>query len=138
MAGGLDGDRGGIRGLLALLDEHQEAIEYDLIALGLRLDWLGTKRLTWRDFVVIVRNSPRTSALARKHLGDDAAWSLTDHLMAGVIDLLTVANWQRGGKKAGPKPKPFPRPGVKDNRQQFGKGAIPIKDFNAWWESKGA
>jgi hypothetical protein len=31
--------------------------------LGLRLDWLGTVRLSWRDLWVIVQQSPRTSAL---------------------------------------------------------------------------
>lgn len=32
-------------------------MERDLIALGLRLRWLGTERLTWRDLLVIVRMS---------------------------------------------------------------------------------
>ncbi|MGC4891090.1 hypothetical protein [Micromonospora sp. DT227] len=41
--------------------------------------------------------------------GDAARWSITDHLLAVVVDLLAGANWQRGGGK-GPKPKPIKRP----------------------------
>lgn len=137
MDGGLEGLPGGIHCLLTLLDEHQEAIEYDLISLGLRLAWLGTGRLTWRDLAVIVRHSPRTSALARAVNGDETTWSLTDHLLAGVYDLLALANWQRAGKKNSPRPRPLPRPGKAGDGKRIGKDPIPIRDFNTWWE-KGA
>ncbi|MDO8308561.1 MAG: hypothetical protein Q7V58_09450 [Actinomycetota bacterium] len=137
MDGGLEGHPGGIQGLLNLLDEHQEAIEYDLIVLGLRLAWLGSPRLTWRDLAVIIRHSPRTSALAGAVNGDETAWSITDHLLAGVTDLLALANWQRSGKKSAPRPKPLPRPGKKAWGKRIGKDPIPIRDFNSWWE-KGA
>lgn len=43
----------------------------------------------------------------------DTAWGLDQQLLAGVVDLLAGANWQRGGGK-GTKPKKVPRPGVKD------------------------
>lgn len=45
------------------------------------------------------------SLLHRLLAGDD--WALTDHLLALVHDQLALANWQRGGKKRGPKPKPI-------------------------------
>jgi hypothetical protein len=35
---------------------------------------------------------------------------VTDHLLAGVVDELRVANWQRTDRKS-PVPKPIPRPG---------------------------
>lgn len=38
-------------------------------------------------------------------------WTLNDHLLAGAVDALRGANWQRGGAK-GSKPKPIPRPGT--------------------------
>lgn len=138
MAGGLAGEHGGIRSLLILLDEHQEAIEYDLIRLGLRLDWLGTPRLSWRDLLVIVKQSPRSSALAMAVHGEQTQWGVLEHLTGHVVDLLQLANWQRGGKKAGPRPKPIPRPGSKDDSQRFGHEPIAIKDFNDWWFQKGA
>lgn len=40
--------------------------------------------------------------------GHQAAWGVTDYLLANVIDVLAGANWQRSGK--GQRPKPFPRP----------------------------
>lgn len=138
MAGGLQGDAGGIEGLLRLLDEHGEAVEYDLITLGLRLDDLGTERLTWRDLWVIVHHLPRTSALSRAIGGSDAEWGLTDHLLAVAVDAIEVGNWQRassGRKSPLPKPKPVPRPGAKREGQSFGSVPIPIKDFDAWWDA---
>ncbi len=133
MAGGLEGHGGGIRSLLDLLDEYEEAVEYDLIALGLRLDDLGTERLTWRDLWVIVNNLPRSSALVRAVAGTDAEWGLLEHLTAVVADAVEVGNWQRQGKASAPKPKPIPRPGAKSDEKKFGSDPIPIKDFDAWW-----
>ncbi len=132
MAGRLGRDGGGIARLLTLLDEHPEAVEYDLIALGLRLDWLGTPRLSWRDLLVIVRQSPRESALARATHGSDALWGLTDHLLAEVVDELAVANWQRQGKAHARRPKPIPRPGKKSQVQRVGSDPLPIAELDAW------
>lgn len=64
MAGGLPGQLGGIVGLTELIDKHSEAIEFDLIALGLRLRDIGAT-FNWRDLLVIVRRSARDSALNR-------------------------------------------------------------------------
>ncbi|HLS46084.1 MAG TPA: hypothetical protein VK045_11675 [Ornithinicoccus sp.] len=133
MAEGLGCDGGGIEGLLRLLDEYGEAVEYDLITLGLRLDDLGTERLNWRDLWVIVNNLPRTSALVRAVAGEDAQWGLLEQLVARAADSLEVANWQRQGKAHAPRPKPIPRPGAKSETKTFGKDPIPIKDFDAWW-----
>lgn len=54
MEQGCESDAGGIARLRGLIRDHSEAIERDLIGLGLRLRWLGTDRLTWRDLLVIV------------------------------------------------------------------------------------
>lgn len=43
--------------------------------------------------------------------GPVADWNASDHLLAVVADLLAAANWQRGGDKKKPRPKPLPRPG---------------------------
>lgn len=110
MAGSIEGDRGGILGLLGLLDEHQEAIDYDCLTLGLDLNELGTEPFDWRRFRAVVTNLPRTSALARSMHGEAVAWDTTDHLLAAAVDALNAGNWQRGGGK-GRRPKPIPRPG---------------------------
>lgn len=41
--------------------------------------------------------------------GEYVEWGTTDWLLAGVLDVLQGANWQRGGGK-GQRPKPIPRP----------------------------
>lgn len=137
MASGVGGVAGGIVGLCGLLADPDiaEAIEFDLIALGLRLRWVGTGRLTWRDLAVIVRRSPVGSALAVERHGEEAMWTLTDHLLALTVDVLQVANWQRAGNKHSPRPKPIPRPGVKEQGRKFGRDPIPIRDFEAWWSA---
>ncbi len=56
------------------------------------------------------------TALAREQVDDPAGWTSTDHLLAHVLDALRAANWQRGGKDAGPFPKPWPRPGMKPEK----------------------
>lgn len=60
---GVRRDAGGIAGLVGVLRDHREAIEYDLLRIGLRLDHLGTRRLTWRDLLVMVRKAQPESAL---------------------------------------------------------------------------
>lgn len=60
---------------------------------------------------MLVRHLPADSAVARSLHGEVADWTVTDHLLACVIDALHVANWQRVGDKNAPRPKPLPRPG---------------------------
>lgn len=136
MAGGVEHQPGGILGLCRLLTEHGEAVEYDLLALGYRLDWLGTRRLSWRDLWVIVRMAPRSSALARSIHGARAVWTQETYLLADIFDVLAAANWQRAGK--GPKPKPFPRPRREDDKTvtRYGSGALPIDELDAWFKAR--
>lgn len=42
-------------------------------------------------------------------MGTDNAWTVSDHLLAQVVDVLSVANWQRAGGK-GSQPDPVKRP----------------------------
>lgn len=112
MEGRIGDRRGGIAGLSRLLTEYGEAVEYDLIRLGLRLDWLGTDALTWRDLFVIIKCSPNDSAIHRAMIGEDHMWGLTEQLLAGIFDSLNIANWQRGGDEHAKKPERLPRPGV--------------------------
>lgn len=138
MEGGVIGQPGGIFGLLDLIGRHGEAIEYDLIALGLRLDQVGTYELSWRDLLIIIRHTPRTSALARAVHGEAAEWTPSTYLLALIGDQLAMGNWQRAGKKNAPKPKRIPRPGEKKRERKFGHGAIPITELNDWIAAKEA
>lgn len=103
MAAGVGCVHGGIAGLCELIDKHAEAIEYDLIRLGLRLRWLGSERLTWRDLLVIVKQAPAGSAVALD-LVPASAYGATERLLL-VLDLrLRELMWGMGGGK-GPRPK---------------------------------
>lgn len=112
--------------------EHGEALEYDLIALGLRLRDLGTTALNWRDLWVICRNSGRTSALyASMNPEDDPTWSTTDYLLAVVADNTAWRLYQAADGK-GAKPKPIPRPG---DIQRTKADSMPVEDMRAWLDS---
>lgn len=132
MEAGLRRRRGGIRGLLTLLRQHREAVEYDLIALGLRLDWLGTEALSWRDLWVIVRRSKADSAVYRAQHPDEWAWGLPEQLLAATVDTLRAANWQRAGGKPKDFPWPIPRPGVEPDTKTRGREPIPLDDMAKW------
>jgi hypothetical protein len=94
-------DPPGIASLHRLIAEHGEAIEYDLLRLGLDIRDLGGA-LSYRRLRVILANSAPDSAYARSIGGD--GWTLSDQLLGIAIDVLAAANWQRGGgKDARPK-----------------------------------
>lgn len=75
---------------------------------------LGSTRLTWRRFAVLVRNLPRESVTSKAMHGDDARWGDMEHLLALIADHLQVANLQRRAahfKGRPPKFRPVERPG---------------------------
>lgn len=83
---------------------------------------LGTDRLTWGRLGRLLGALPDNSRV-RLSIRGFAAFSLTDHVLASLGDLLLHGNWQRAqvnSKRTVPQPKPFPRPGSdrpkRDNR----------------------
>lgn len=90
---------------------------------GRSLDDLGTPGLSWVDLRAFARHAPHTSAIARSVHGEAAAWGPTEHLLATVIDVLQVGNWQRAGKKGSPRPKPITRPG---DRKRIGTTVLSL------------
>ncbi|MGK9222071.1 MULTISPECIES: hypothetical protein [unclassified Microbacterium] len=137
MARGLGDRAGGILGLLDLVDEHQEAIEYELIAAGLRLRDLSTPALTWRDLFVLVRRWQKTpgNALAAGVYGAEVP-SWTEQVLATIVDLLQAVAWKLPRpRRSGGKPKRFARWWEK-RTQAFGRDPIPASQFDDWWESK--
>lgn len=83
------------------------------------LDW-HRGRLSSRRLAVLVRHLPRDSATLDGLHGEAAQWSVTDYLLASVIDQLAEANWMfatvNRDEDADPLeyPKPVPRPGTTD------------------------
>ncbi|WP_446224979.1 DUF5361 domain-containing protein [Nocardia sp. IBHARD005] len=130
---------GGILGLDALVQEHGEAIEFDLIDRGLRLRQLGTNKLTWGDLRAIVTHRKPDSALSRALRPDDWAWQLPELLLADIADSLRWLRWAKStAARHGRPPKPIPRPGVNSGVEKYGTQPIPIEDmakFLGWEEA---
>lgn len=109
---------GGIGGLWRLLREHGRAVEADLRRFyNVRLRELFTGDLTLRELIVLIKHLPSDCALARSMHGPAAEWGQTEHLLGDVIDLLDIANHQRGGSKKRWKSKL--------KRPEVGRGAQP-------------
>jgi hypothetical protein len=127
---------GGIAGLAALLEEHCEAVEADLLAIGVDLGDLFRPggRLSWRRLGVLVGHLPAQSATKtamRDELGETGLaelvraprsghgpWSHAELLLAGVwdsVERLIYVQYQRAGAKGLKPPQPLPRPGVASN-----------------------
>jgi hypothetical protein len=73
--------------------------------------------LSSRRLAVLVKHLPRDSAVNRDLYGEAAEWSVTDHLLAAVVDHLAAANWMfacvnSDDESGQPDPPiPVPRPG---------------------------
>lgn len=108
---------------MEFLHEHGDSIEADLLRwyqIDLQRD-LGTERLTWRRLAALIGQLPREAATTLSVHGDVVRWGAVEHLLASVVDLLAAGNWQRGGKKHAPRPKPVRRPGIeRDGERKFG------------------
>lgn len=110
---------------------------------------MTSRRLTLRALCSFIRGLPvssRTWEALHKDRADEARWArgeLTDMLLAEICDKLSAIDYHymtahSEHPHAVEKPHRIPRPGVKDTgTRHIGSGAIPIKDFEAWWQSAG-
>lgn len=112
-------------GLLDLLEEHGEAVEYDLITAGLRLRWLGTEALSWRDLLVRVRMSSKDSALYRSvHPNPDHTIEL--ELLRGIEYHLHFLAWAKteDAEKRRNHPQPYRFPWEAKPRSEYAGDAM--------------
>ncbi|MFI9507574.1 hypothetical protein [Nocardia sp. NPDC052566] len=66
MEPGIAGHRGGILGLRRFLADHEEAIAYDLLSIGRRIESIGNT-LSWWEFRIWLKyQTDTTSALVRE------------------------------------------------------------------------
>lgn len=113
-----------------------------MIALGLRLDWVGSEALSWRDLYVIVRQCPPQSATGRSVDPEASQWGLTEQLLALVADYQAWLMWAKteDGAKNRNRPKPIQRPGVEpdEDRQTFGSDPVPLDELDEFlgWASR--
>ncbi len=59
-------------------------------------------------------------------------WSLTEQLLAAVVDTLAVMSWQLSGNPKAPRPHRIPRPGVPDTVRRHGKATRPRAEIVAY------
>lgn len=125
--------------------EHDGAIEYDLLTkTGHELRDVG-RTLSWQALASFILHLDENSALYRELNPEQSLWAQTiktNGLLADIHDMLAQINANLvavGTHKKAKKPKPYPRPGMEDKRddvKHFGKGALPPDELRAWFEKK--
>lgn len=93
------------------------------------------------DFVRHLPPDSETWRAMHRTRADESVWSgdeLVQTLLATICDKLDwlaylyAASRSRNPRSV-PVPEPMPRPGVKSNARHYGRGAIPVRDFEKWW-----
>jgi hypothetical protein len=64
--------------------------------------------------------------------GEEVAWAVTDHLLAGVVDYLALIAWLNSDTKKNDRPEPIKRPGQK-TQEPLGT-AVPVSEFQRLWD----
>ena len=128
--------------LAEFVEEHGEALTYDLITrTNYQLDDIGGA-LSWSSLHSFIKFLPGDSALARE-AGEISVWDSrmkTNAILADIYDSLQLLNanlvaYASGGKTK-PKLTPYPRPGREDDKKRIGSGAIPVTDLREWIRRK--
>lgn len=112
------------------------------------LDDLGA-RLSCRALISFIKYLPATSATCKKLNPDkeeQIQWQETNllpQLLATACDHLAYIGYVLSTSnskhpKQIQKPEPIDRPGInKHEKKKYGSDAIPISEWDAWWNSKG-
>lgn len=138
MAAGFGDRDGGILGLLEFVREREEAVEFELLERGYGLGDIGTMNLSWTELRTLLRRWSVTPGNAVCDAMHDRQWTISEQMLAQVIDLLAAGNYiamRAAGSKSAKKPKPIPRP-WDDKPTTYGKGAIPYDEMDAWLASR--
>lgn len=139
--GGIRAFRGGKISLAKFVDEHREAVEYDLITkTGYELDDVGSV-LSWgalNSFVKRLDPDSKTALELEPELAQWATVSKTNAILADIFDLLSVINANLAsigsGKKA-KKPEKYPRP-KKNKKDKIFTSAMPMNEMRKWIEER--
>lgn len=125
-------------GLAQVVQEHGRAFEYDLMTRTGRTlaEYAAMGADGMYALVAFAGNLPPDSATWREanpHEAIAASWATTartNAILADIFDAYCSAHSRKGRR-----PRPYPRPGS-DRGRTLGKGAIPVRDFMAWWNSR--
>lgn len=121
--------------LASYIQEHSEAINYDLLTkTGHELSDVG-RGLSWSALDSFIRNSPPDGALMREIRPDLYQWTTpakTNAILADIYDMLAAINSNlcaKGSGKKAKKPKPYPRPGKNSSARKVGT-ALPVSELH--------
>ncbi|ATL65146.1 DUF5361 domain-containing protein [Nocardia terpenica] len=92
---------------------------------------VGSPEFDWRDLLVLIRQSPRDSALMAAAHPEAARWGQGEFLLAELVDLTALLLWAKtvDGAKNRNRPRPYPRPGVDDPVARRVSGhAVPLTE----------
>lgn len=129
--------------LAELASEHGGALNYDMMTrLGARVDDVPGL-VSWKDLRDFVTNLPADSALFRDMHPEMAGWDTiaqVNTILADMYDSIEGLSHMYASshvKRTLPRPKRFPRPFSDDDgdEQRMGSGAIPVCEFEDWWNS---
>ncbi|MFD4294136.1 DUF5361 domain-containing protein [Rhodococcus sp. NPDC058532] len=119
--------------LLVICEEHQEAVTYDALSVGLRLHTLGDE-MRWMELKAVVAQAVRDphSALFRALAPDDAGWGRNEMLLADIADTLHWLKWAKtvDGSKNINHPAPIQRPGI-EKPERIGT-AMSREEMDDW------
>lgn len=91
------------------------------------LDW-HRGRLSSRRLAVLVKHLPRDSATLQNIHGEAVHWSVTDYLLASVVDQLAEANWMFAtvNRDEDAEPLEYPKPVPRPTEQEAAEASAPV------------
>lgn len=137
---------GGIVSLYRVIDEHESALDYDLMTRTGRTlhEYLAMGAAGIVALCHFLRHLPLDSATAAEVSGyrGIAEWSQTTKtniLMADIYDNISAMRYafvqSKSKKGRAKKPDPYPRPWRSDGKKRIGRGAVPVSKFWGWWDA---
>lgn len=101
--------------------------------------------LSWGALLHFVQHVPRSSALSREiePQSDTERWvdgDMSASILADIFDAITAGfagMAAKGTGRSAKRMKPYPRPWLKPKVRKVGRGGIPVRDFERWWNDGG-
>lgn len=128
--------RGGILSLVQIINDHDRALEYDLMTRTGRTlsEYMEMGAAGMVALLSFINYLPPDSMLRplidpdNDEVGEWFTTLKTNKILADIFDVFVAANTRKGRKA-----KEYPRP---QQKKHIGRGAIPISEFWDWWNSK--
>ena len=125
--------RGGILGLIRTIEEHDRALEYDLMTRTGRTlnEYMNMGAAGKVALISFIQYLPPDAALPRERdpKNEMAEWCTTlktNAILADIFDVFAAVHTKKGDPKI-----EYPRP---NKKRTIGRDAIPISKFWNWWD----